>query len=392
MKSNIKSVYLGTWFPRTSLHLRELFDYFHSGIGVSGLDVKLLSDYHTRLGLEKVQICKETDFDYIKAEHNNIVMTITEDGIILLQLDNNDPEIAVEILTKFYEQQLSPAISYLFSRGAPLPRELLSVSDILPFVAVGHDLTTENNISLLSDFGETMDSRVSNKDVEIFFGKTIEIVNILSNKKNGGIIDIEFLRFLIFFREFEYQLSTYLHLHRELWEKISEIREKRTIRYRDFPRVREEMLDYLETMSFVKARLAQMRDILQERQDSTNVNIMGVLEELSLDRFAYLSAEQEYIVHLWQMTTEYVHGTLSLLESLFNEHTQREITTLKYVTLVGVLTSFFGMNIAFPWEERWPSVFQSSFEVVGLITLLAFGFYYFLKFFIYNRRFVIRRK
>jgi len=171
-----------------------------------------------------------------------------------------------------------------------------------------------------------------------------------------------------------------LYLHRELWEKISYIREKRTIRYRDFPRVREEMLDYLETMSFVKARLEQMKDILSEREISSNQYVMKILTDLSLDRFAYLDAGQNYISHLWQMTTEYVHGTLSLLESLFNEHTQREITTLKYVTVVGVLTSFFGMNIAFPWEDRWSNVFRSSFEVVGLILLLAVSFYYFLKF------------
>jgi hypothetical protein len=42
------------------------------------------------------------------------------------------------------------------------------------------------------------------------------------------------------------------------------------------------------------------------------------------------------------MTIEYVQGTFDLFKYLYEENTQREWGALKYITLVGVLTSFFG--------------------------------------------------
>jgi Mg2+ and Co2+ transporter CorA len=115
------------------------------------------------------------------------------------------------------------------------------------------------------------------------------------------------------------------------------------------------------------------------------------LQAASIERFEFLAASRDYVSDLWQMTIEYVEGTLKLLESLYSENTQRELNTLKYITLVGVLTGFFGMNIAFPWEERWSQVSASSLSVVVLIGVAAVIFYFFLRYFIHNRRFTINK-
>jgi Mg2+ and Co2+ transporter CorA len=92
------------------------------------------------------------------------------------------------------------------------------------------------------------------------------------------------------------------------------------------------------------------------------------------------------------MTIDYVKDTLNFLESLFQENTQRELNTLKFITLIAAITSFFGMNIAFPWDERWHEIYVSSFTVVAIIAVVCFIFYFVLKLLIYNRYFTIQKK
>ena len=54
------------------------------------------------------------------------------------------------------------------------------------------------------------------------------------------------MRHMVFAREFERQLSDGLRLHREIWDRISAIRESKNMRYRDFPAIRHHLLDFLK--------------------------------------------------------------------------------------------------------------------------------------------------
>ena len=86
------------------------------------------------------------------------------------------------------------------------------------------------------------------------------------------------------------------------------------------------------------------------------------------------------------MTTDYANSTLTLFESLVEENTQREIRLLQQVAVAGMLVGFFGMNIAFPWEDRWPDTLMSSFAVVGVIIASMIIFYLVSKKIISNRK------
>lgn len=390
---SIKNIYLGTWFQRTSLHLEEIYDFLQFKQGVIGLDQKNILDNWKKLNIKDLNFHKETEFDYLEFYCGHTRITITEDGIMLISRElENDFQTDLKKITDYYIQSLGPAISYLFSLGAPLPKELSHINEVYPILISGVNMSDDEISDCYQQVGDFINSRISHKGLNIICGNKFNVLNFSTAEVFQKKSYDEIIRHLVFFREFEIQLKEYLNLHRTMWEKVSEIREKREIRYRDFPRVREEIMNFLKTLSFVKARLAQMYDILGERELTTNVETRDKLDNLGLDRYKFLRANEQYIQDLWQMTIEYVQGTFDLLKYLYEENTQRELGTLKYITLVGVLTSFFGMNIAFPWEERWSSVFSSSFEVVGLIFVIAVCFYFFLRFFIYNRSFRIRRK
>ena len=140
----------------------------------------------------------------------------------------------------------------------------------------------------------------------------------------------------------------------------------------------------------MKARLQQMEDIIETKKAIHQSKESSELVDLKIDRIDNFIGDVKYVKDLWEMTIGYAKDTLHLLESLSQENIQKELSALKFITLIGAITSFFGMNIAFPWEERWPSIFHSSFVVMGIIILISFAFYYFLRIFIYNRRFKLR--
>ena len=139
-----------------------------------------------------------------------------------------------------------------------------------------------------------------------------------------------------------------------------------------------------------KARIRQMDDIIVTRKNIRNGMSTETLDALKMNRIDNLTGDIKYIEDLWEMTIDYAKNTLQLIESLSQENIRRELNALKFVTLIAAVTSFFGMNIAFPWEERWPQTMQSSFIVVGIIILLLIMFYYFLKIFVYQRKFKLR--
>ncbi|OQA03987.1 MAG: CorA-like Mg2+ transporter protein [bacterium ADurb.Bin400] len=388
--NKIERLYLAAWIPRTFLHLGEIYDFLSRTPEIKGLDAKKLVQLRDQLKIDRVTFHRENGFDHLIAICGDIEISVSEDGVIILTTPVTEYQVTLNKLETFYNNNFGPALTYLFSRGAPLPKALSKAHDIYPIFIVANNMTeTEAGIFLESASDTLITSQVSD-EISFFTGKNITILSLLPAFKDAGITEGELLRNVVFLDEFEKQLSHYLNLHRTMWDQVSKIRESRSMRYKDFPKIREEILDFHRTLSFVKARLAQMEDIVDARAATVNPTVREKLATIGLDRFEYLKADQQYVNHLWQMTIEYVDGTLNLLEYLFQENTQRELSAIKFITFITAITSFFGMNIGFPWEERWPEVADSSYMVLIFMIAFAIGFYYFLKITIYNRRFVVK--
>ena len=181
-------------------------------------------------------------------------------------------------------------------------------------------------------------------------------------------------------------------MHRSVWTEISEIRENNNLRFSNFTVLRNKILEILKTISFIRARLQQMNDILSIRNSVSSEVLKQRLSTLGLDSFLSLEKSSHYVDNLWQMTADFGNSTMTLFEFLLEENTQREIRLLQQITVAGVLVGFFGMNIAFPWEDRWLHISSSSFIVLGIIILALYIFYLFVRKMIRNRRFAMTNK
>lgn len=390
----ISSIYLGTWLPRTSIHLKEIYHFLKSGSGMD-LDQRKLEHLKNQLNIKNLVFNNNQDFDSVKFSSENITVAITEDGIILVTLSPvSDINADIKKIESFYTNQLGPGLAYLFSRGAPLPRTLLNVKEIYPKILVGKSIAPKEAEEYLKDHGDEFLAKVSLDKFVIFYGQESELVDIwdtAAQKTDSGFLDL-FFTYTIFMRSFSDLLERYLKLHRSVWIEISSIRENNSLRYSDFTGIRNKILDILKTISFIRARLQQMNDILSVRNAVAPEALKQKLSDLGLNNFLTLEKSSQYMDNLWQMTADYGNSTMTLFESLLEENAQREIRLLQQITIAGMLVGFFGMNIAFPWEDRWQNIFPSSFIVVGIIVLSLGIFYALVKKVIMNRHFVVASK
>ncbi|OGZ65251.1 MAG: hypothetical protein A3C50_03945 [Candidatus Staskawiczbacteria bacterium RIFCSPHIGHO2_02_FULL_43_16] len=386
----IENIYLGTWMPRASMHLKEIYHFLGgTKMPVSGLDAKKLAQLLSRLEIKEVNFIGGNTIDLVMASGKKADITVSEEGTAILSLKKGEaissPEQGLRLLEKFFIEKFSPSLKYLFSLGAPLPKALVKIQEVYPAIIVVKDCLPRELEEFIKKERIAIYSKNVSPKLDFFFGEKINILHI----KDESINIQEILLDTIFLKEFPEQLKNYLTIHRLIWEEIDHIREAKTIAYKDFSKRRKQINDFLKTLSLMKARLQQMGDVIETKEKIKKGVILEGLDTLNMNRINNLIGDVKYIEDLWEMTIDYTKDTLNLIESLSQENVQRELGALKFITLISAITSFFGMNIAFPWDEQWPVIFKSSFAVVGIIILVSIAFYYFLKIFIYNRKFKI---
>ena len=388
---NVDTICLGTWLPRTSIHLKEVYNFFIDGTAV-GLDQSKLKHLISQLCIEDLLFNNNPDFNNIRFSSGNIEVTITEDGIIVMTLKQvKDVHREIRTVESFYTNQLGPALSYLFSRGAPLPQTLLNIKEVYPRILLGKNMALQEVEAYFKAQDDALITSVSSEKLTIYYGEKsefIDISNVDTQQSYNEFLD-SLLTCSIFIRSFSGLLERYLQSHRSVWMEISSIRETRNLRYSDFTMIRNTILDILKTIAFIKARLHQMSDILSLRNALTPESIKQKLFTLGLSSFTTLEKSSQYMDNLWEMTADYSNSTMTLFASILEENAQRELRLLQQITIAGSLFGFFGMNIAFPWEERWNSTFLSSFVVFGIIILTLAISYVLIKKIILNRCFKI---
>jgi hypothetical protein len=357
----IKKLYIGTWFQRTTLHLSELWKL----IDVDGPDTFFVS--RDLIPLRKLLDLKKStratmEFEYIRFQTNGgIVGTIYEDGLIIVSMDDvSDAEAAKEDLRIYYEDHLSKGITYLFSKGAPIPKELANIPTVLPYMFVisgGTSKEIEN--TFFED--ERLHSVVKGTKTAVYKGaSTMVLQNPTSDTQATTIVETH-----IFFREFKLQLERYLSIHRILWEKIKSILESDTIKGTDIEPLRTELQTYQKTINLIEARINQMPAYVKTRQKLTVITDDNDLVPITSLRFEDLLDTHEYIKYLWAMTKNYLQSALDMLTSLQAESTKTSISSLQLITTVGVISGL----VAYLGKDSLPPL--TWFGIWYFIGLLA---------------------
>ncbi len=372
-------VYYGGWYQRTTLHLSEIYGFMHSGHTDLPLSKDKIINNLESLNLGKV-LRKNDYLEYISADTTDgIDIKYYEDGLYVLETESNEIDAAKEKLQSYYLQKFNPAISYIFSLGAPTPKILANIKQDHPLVVVVETKDHSNFKVEKHMFGDVY-SVVDSKKFTVF--KTPKyIVIAVDPKESGEISNLVYMQ--IFFREFKDQLEKYLNIHRKIWEEITIIKDLGSIRGSDISKNRMKLDSYDRSINLINNRINQMGTYVKTRQSISKD--LGVEEHLTrvFDYKFETLVTLSYIKEIWAMTRDYVKNVTSILSDIENQSLNNSIKSLQIITSIGVVSGILG----YLTKTDLPKVTSAGFEylmilliVTFLINLIIVGYYRSIKY------------
>jgi hypothetical protein len=330
----IEKMYLGYWYQRTTLHLSEIYDFFHDGESPLKLDQKKLNDLRSDLDIETVELTIEALESLHITTKRGIAITVYEDGLVVFQKEHSELRQDIDKLTEYFETRFTPAVSYLFSLGAPVPKELAGIKTISPFFIVTRGGTAENITKLLHDLHEDRYYEIKTDNVEIYRGGQFFLINHSLRFKNiEPLIESQ-----IFFKEFKTQLHRYLNLHRVIWEKIAAIKEQGFIRGQAVQAQRNELESYKKTVELIEGRMNQMGIHIATREKLIQeAGLEDILSHTLQSRYQNLKETLNYVKTLWTMTSRYVDSSIQIFGEIGSQSTKNSIQALTLITTLGLL-------------------------------------------------------
>jgi hypothetical protein len=328
----------GGWYQRTTLHLSEIYNFFDSAFSTAALSKEKLKKLQESLRL-KVVTRENGYLEFVRAStKDGIEILYYEDGLYVLYLESANIKEAEKKLEEYFEKVFNPALAYLFSLGAPTPKELANIKTTHPTVVSLADPAPDKFYIDPTEFGEVY-SKISSAEVTVF--KTHEYIFVLTSAKVANANEL--IETQIFFREFKDQLEKYLQIHRKIWEEIASLKEQKSIRGADIEEMRNQLDRYQKTISLISNRLNQMGAYINTRLSiSKKFELKEHLASLFQYKFETLSDTHAYIKELWKMTEEYLKSAIAVVVELKAQSTKNTITSLTVITTLGVIAGILG--------------------------------------------------
>jgi hypothetical protein len=355
-KRKIEKIYIGGWFQRTTLHLSEIYDFLNGEDSPLELDKKKIADYREKIEISSVEMHLE-NFDFIKIiNKNGVEVKIYEDGLIIFG-KNSGSSIQKDIdeLRDYYENNVSPGIDYIFSLGAPIPKELANIKNIYPYFIVLDKAKSSDIKEILSSFNQQKYLEINKKEFEICRGDKLYIINNLTE----DIDNIEdYIEEQIFLREFKSQLHRYLNLHRIIWQRIAEVKERGKIKGSEVVVFKARIERYSKTINLIEARINQMSSYIKTREAIAKENQrLNNFSDVLNYKYESLINTLSYINYLWTMTKNYVDSALSVFSGIQARSTEGSVRNLAVITSMGVGATLIGL-----FSQKLPSI-----QISGLI-------------------------
>ncbi len=361
----ITNVYIGGWFQRTMLQLTEIYDFLRAAKTQLNLDHDKLLELRKSLGIGKIDYGVDGE-EFVEFTTNvSITVKIYEDGLIVLNnKDVSEDTLFADIdeLTDYYEQKLSPAINYLFSLGAPVPKELANIVNVYPYFVVCDRATKEEIADLLSRTEKQKYFEFDNKNYDVTRGDKYYFIN----KKTDVTDNIEkYIESQIFIREFKGQMHRYLNMHRIIWEKIDKVKEQVNVKGADIVKFSSTLEGYAKTVNLIDGRINQMGTYISTREKISKSD-EGLAEFLAISgyRFETLKDTLDYIKYLWDMTQTYLSSAQKLFSGLKSDVTSKSINSLTIVTSMSAGASIIGLL----------TKLEPKFTIFGVIYFFVLAF------------------
>lgn len=365
----ISNIYVGGWFQRTMLQLSEIYDFLRDCKTQLNLDKKKLSEFQKSLEIGKIDygVSGEEYIEFTTAL--NIKVKIFEDGLIVLNNQNvSEDTLFADInhVTDYYENRLSPAFNYLFSLGAPVPKELANIETVYPYFVVCENASKDEINELLSRTEKQKYFEFENDKYDVLRGDKYYFIN---NKKQSNENIERYIEEQIFIREFKGQLHRYLNIHRIIWEKIDEVKENANVKGSDIVKFTSKLEGYAKTINLIDGRINQMGTYISTREKIAKSD-EELAEFLSISGYRYetLRDTLDYIKYLWNMTKNYVASAQKLFDGIKSDVTSKSVDSLTIVTSMSAGAALLDL-----FTESAPTFTSFGFVYFFILALLGWG-------------------
>jgi len=381
MEEEVKITF-GGWYQRTSLHLTEIYDFLSKCESRLSLSKEKLKEFHKDLNL-KFTIKETGNLDFVKAEtKSGIEIRYYEDGLYILEIKKTkNIGSSVKLLKNYFENSFNPAINYLFSLGAPTPKILSEIKESHQIVITKFD-GKHSEFDVPQKFGRVY-NKTTSKEISVY--KTPEYifaVGTSDEKILNSIVETQ-----IFFREFKSQLHRYLSIHREIWEEISEIKERKFVLGKDVEFYRVQLEIHKKTIYLINNRINQMSSYAHTRASlAKTLNIEKQLTELFQYKFEDLFNTHSYIKEIWSMTKNYVDSAISVLVEVSNKANVSGIRSIQILASIGVFVGIIGY-LTKDTLPKFSKIGLFYFSIlIGAVILID----YLIKFFAKNKKYELK--
>lgn len=365
----VNSVYIGGWFQRTMLQLSEVYDFIRNGSSQLKLSKKKLAELHRNLNIGSIEYGVQGEEFVAFVTGDRLKVKIFEDGLIIVSSDEVSEETLftdVERLKTYYEQNLSAAINYLFSLGAPVPKELASIENIYPYFVVCDNASRDEIAALLAQTEKQKYFEFDNKDYTVVRGDKYYFIN--NKKQNQSRIE-RYIEEQVFIREFKGQLHRYLDLHHIIWEKIDDVKDRAKVKGKDVVAFSTKLEGYAKTVNLIDGRIKQMSTYLPTRERIAKQD-EDLTEFLNISGYRYetLRDTLDYIKDLWDMTKSYVASAQKLFDGIKQDVTSSSIDSLTIVTSMSAGAAVLGL-----FTESEPEFTSFGFIYFFILALVGWG-------------------
>lgn len=363
----ISNVYIGGWFQRTMLQLSEIYDFLRESKSELNLDSAKLEEFRKNLELGKIDYGVSGEEYVTFTTAMGIEVKIFEDGLITLNNRNVSEDTLFADIDKvqdYYENRLSPALNYLFSLGAPVPKELAGIENVYPYFIVCEKATAEEMRELLVRTEKQKYFEFKNEKYNVIRGDKYYFIN----NKSQSLEKIErYIEEQIFIREFKGQMHRYLNIHRIIWEKIDDVKAHEKVKGSEIVKFTTKIEGYAKTINLIDGRIKQMGTYISTREKIAKSD-EELAEFLAISGYRYetLRDTLSYIQYLWGMTQNYVNAAQKQFEGIKGDVTNKSVNSLTIVTSMSAGAAIIGL-----FQESAPSF--TIFGVVYFFILALIG-------------------